>query len=110
MDLASNLFGELHQAEVIDDDMIQEGFKGFVDFLDDTAIDVPNAYAYVACELQPLSRESCASVLTHACLLTALLVGAGLSKDKIEAMTESMEGEGDKTPKERFMEKVEALL
>lgn len=58
VDLAARLFGELHQAEVIDDDMIQEGFKDFVDFLDDTSIDVPNAYAYVACESQLLTAPS----------------------------------------------------
>ncbi|KDN49919.1 hypothetical protein K437DRAFT_73771 [Tilletiaria anomala UBC 951] len=86
--LVAQLFGALKSADIVDDDMIVKGFKDHVDYLDDTSIDVPNAYAFAA----------------------NMLVGSGLPKERIEAMTKTMEGEGIKTPRERLMEKVEALL
>ncbi len=83
------LLGELldasAEANILTTEMIESAFKDTVDFLEDLSIDVPNAFKYVA----------------H------LLVQSGLSREKIEAMSSSMEGIGDSKPAEMLMKKVD---
>lgn len=79
-----NLFEAAREKGLLDDEMIQEGFKEHVEILDDIAIDVPSAYKFMA----------------------ILIVATGLSKEKIEILADTIQGEGLKSPKDRFMEKV----
>ncbi|PWN49489.1 hypothetical protein IE53DRAFT_141109 [Violaceomyces palustris] len=80
------LFARLRSDGLVDDEAFVSGFKDHVEFVDDLTLDVPQAYPFLA----------------------KLLVGSGLPHDKIEAMTETMSGEGIKTPKQKLLEKIEA--
>lgn len=84
VDLVGNLFEAAREKGLLDDDMVQEGLKEQVEYLDDLAIDVPAAFKYMA----------------------IIVVSSGLPEEKIEAMAETIQGEGLKPAKERFMEKV----
>lgn len=86
--LVGKLFEKAHQSGLLDDTMVETGLKDHVEYLDDISIDVPSAYSFMA----------------------ILLVSSGLSKDKIESLASTIQGEGLKPPKDRLMAKVEELL
>ena len=81
VDLVGRLFEAAREKALLDDDMVHTGLKEQVEMLDDLAIDVPSAFKYMA----------------------MIIVSSGLPNEKIEAMAETIEGDG---AKDRFMEKV----
>ncbi|UZJ56072.1 hypothetical protein CBS101457_005392 [Exobasidium rhododendri] len=84
VEMVGRFFTAAREKGLLDDETFEGGLKDQVEFLDDTAVDVPAAYKYMA----------------------ILIVATGLSKEKIEALAETIQGEGLRSPKDRFMEKV----
>lgn len=87
VELVGELFEASREAALLDDDAFAEGFKDHVAYLDDIAVDVPNAYDFVA----------------------RLLISSGLAQERVEALSDTMEGEGLKTPKQKLLEKIEKI-
>ncbi|WFD41033.1 uncharacterized protein MJAP1_004024 [Malassezia japonica] len=85
---AGKLLGTLRERSVLDETMLSEGFKAQLTYLDDTSMDAPSAYSFMA----------------------QLLVAAQFGREQIDSMGEVMEGEGLKPPKERLLAKVDDLL
>lgn len=83
--LVGQLFSKARQSTLLTDEMAQLGFKAHMEFLDDISIDVPSAYTFMA----------------------ILLVASDLPTDKIEALADTIQGEGLKPPKERLLAKVD---
>ncbi|CAO1637709.1 unnamed protein product [Sympodiomycopsis kandeliae] len=81
------LFNEVRSSSLMDDSSFETGFKkSGMDMLDDISIDVPSVYKFMA----------------------ILVVASGLPQDKVEALAETIEGDGLKPPKTKFLEKVQA--
>ncbi|MCO5566113.1 hypothetical protein L7F22_019789 [Adiantum nelumboides] len=78
----------LEVKDISEGELAMQGLKDHIEYLDDISIDVPSAYSFMA----------------------ILLVSSGLSKDKIESLASTIQGEGLKPPKDRLMAKVEELL
>jgi len=85
VDDACKLLHALAERSLIDESMLVDGFKPQVTILDDTSMDAPSAYGFMA----------------------QLLVKSTLSREKIEALADGMEGEGLKPPKDRLLAKVD---
>ena len=85
VDAACNLLQALAERSLLDESMLIEGFKPQVTILDDTSMDAPSAYGFMA----------------------QLLVQSTLAQAKIEQLADGMEGEGLKPPKDRLLAKVQ---
>lgn len=83
--LVGKLFETARDEGLLDDEMAEGGLKSHMEFLDDIAIDVPAAYTFMA----------------------ILLVSSGLPRDKIEALADTIQGEGIKPPKEKLLAKID---
>ena len=88
VDDAAHLLGTLVERNVLSLDSLAAGFKDQVTMLDDTSMDAPSAYSFMA----------------------VLLVDSGLPKEQIETLADGMEGEGIKPPKDKLMAKVNDRL
>lgn len=86
--LVGELLASSRKEGLLVDEMVEQGFKDQVEFLDDVSIDVPNAYSYMA----------------------ILLVQSGLPREKIDTLAKTIQGEGLKPPSERLMQKVDEEL
>ncbi|KOS14351.1 tif4631-mrna cap-binding protein [Malassezia pachydermatis] len=85
VDDAGRLLAALVEKGVLDEAALVDGFKPQVTILDDTSMDAPSAYSFMA----------------------QLLVASTLSREKIESLADGMEGEGLRPPKDRLLAKVE---
>ena len=85
VDAACHLLQALAERSLLDESMLMEGFKPQVTILDDTSMDAPSAYGFMA----------------------QLLVQSTLAQAKIEELANGMEGEGLKPPKDRLLAKVQ---
>lgn len=85
---AGKLLKTLRERSVLTEEMLLEGFKPQLTYLDDTSMDAPSAYSFMA----------------------QLLVDAELTRDQIATLGDVMEGEGIKPPKYRLLAKVDDLL
>ena len=88
VDAAGKLLGALREQSVVSTEELAQGFKEQVTMLDDTSMDAPSAYSFMA----------------------QLLVDSGLPRDRIEALANDMQGEGIKPPKDKLMAKVDDRL
>lgn len=86
--LVGELLASSRKEGLLVDEMVEQGFKDQIEFLDDVAIDVPNAYSYMA----------------------ILLAQSGLPREKVEALAKTIQGEGIKPPSEKLMQKVDEEL
>ncbi|PKI85858.1 hypothetical protein MVES1_000199 [Malassezia vespertilionis] len=84
---AGRLLAALSERQIISEAALVEGFKPQLVYLDDTSMDAPSAYSFMA----------------H------LLVDAGIPRAQIEKLGESMEGEGITLPKDRLLAMVDKL-
>lgn len=79
------LFASARRDSLVDDAGFVEGFKAAgIEMLDDISIDVPGVYKFMA----------------------VLVVASGLPEGEVETLAGMIEGEGLKSPKDRFLEKV----
>ena len=85
VDDAAKLLGSLREQNLVTVDTLHDGFKEQVTYLDDTSMDAPSAYSYMA----------------------QLLVRSGLPREKIDSLADGMQGEGLKPPKDRLLAKVD---
>ncbi len=84
--ISAGVYGIAHQLNWSSlQSMLMEGFKPQVTILDDTSMDAPSAYGFMA----------------------QLLVQSTLAQAKIEELAHGMEGEGLKPPKDRLLAKVQ---
>ena len=88
VDDAVTLLCALLERSVLSQETLVAGFRDQVTMLDDTSMDAPSAYPFMA----------------------TLLVDSGVPKDQIESLADGMEGEGIKPPKDRLMAKVNERL
>ncbi|WFD34925.1 hypothetical protein MCUN1_001771 [Malassezia cuniculi] len=88
VDDAVQLLNALVERNIVSQEALVAGFKDQVTILDDTSMDAPSAYSFMA----------------------ILLVDSGLSKEQIETLADGMEGEGIKPPKDKLMAKVNDRL
>ena len=88
VDAAGKLLAALREQSVVSTEELAQGFKEQVTMLDDTSMDAPSAYSFMA----------------------QLLVDSGLPRDRIEALANDMQGEGIKPPKDKLMAKVDDRL
>ncbi|CEH11709.1 eukaryotic initiation factor 4f subunit p130 [Ceraceosorus bombacis] len=80
------LFTAATESDLISEEAFVEGLKDQVAFLDDLAVDIPQAYTFVA----------------------MLVNAAGLPQERIESLADTIEGDGLKPPKQKFLEKIES--
>ncbi|PWN41646.1 hypothetical protein IE81DRAFT_324274 [Ceraceosorus guamensis] len=80
------LFIAATASDLISEEAFVEGLKDQVAFLDDLAVDIPQAYTFVA----------------------MLVNAAGLPQERIESLADTIEGDGLKPPKQKFLEKIES--
>ncbi|WFD44288.1 hypothetical protein MPSI1_002954 [Malassezia psittaci] len=85
---AGKLLKTLRERDVLTEEQTSEGFKPQLTYLDDTSMDAPSAYSFMA----------------------QLLVDANFSREQIDSLADVIEGEGIKPPKERLLAKVDDLL
>lgn len=86
--LVGKLLSQARESSLLTDEDFETSFKDSgIAMLDDIAIDVPQVYTFTA----------------------ILLVASRLSSDKIEALADTIEGEGITTPKQKLLAKVEAV-
>ncbi|WFD00206.1 hypothetical protein MYAM1_002954 [Malassezia yamatoensis] len=85
---AGKLLKTLRERDVLTEEQTLEGFKPQLTYLDDTSMDAPSAYSFMA----------------------QLLVDANFSREQIDPLADVIEGEGIKPPKDRLLAKVDDLL
>ena len=87
VDDAGRLLAQLVEKQVLDEQQLMDGFQPQVTILDDTSMDAPSAYGFMA----------------------QLLVQSTLPRARIEQLADKMEGEGLRPPKDRLLAKVDDL-
>ena len=87
VDAASDLLAALAERHIVSEAQLVDGFRPQVTILDDTSMDAPSAYSFMA----------------------QLLVRSGLARAQIEALADGMEGEGLKPPRDRLLAKVDDI-
>ncbi|WFD21042.1 hypothetical protein MCAP1_003297 [Malassezia caprae] len=88
VDDAGRLLAQLVEKQVLNEQQLMEGFQPQVTILDDTSMDAPSAYGFMA----------------------QLLVQSTLPRAQIEQLADKMEGEGLRPPKDRLLAKVDDIV
>ncbi|WFD28557.1 hypothetical protein MNAN1_003570 [Malassezia nana] len=87
VDAAGQLLAQLVEKQVLTEQQLLDGFQPQVTILDDTSMDAPSAYGFMA----------------------QLLVQSTLPRAQIEQLADKMEGEGLRPPKDRLLAKVDDI-